>query len=65
MSGASVGLLVVTATNNLVIMLGISVYWQSLGVGILLLLAVMGDQFSEPFGNHLKNFSWRKPRRQQ
>jgi ribose transport system permease protein len=61
--GASIGLVVVAATNNLVIMLGISVYWQSLAVGMLLLLAVMGDPVTDALRNRFTNFKWRKPRK--
>jgi ribose/xylose/arabinose/galactoside ABC-type transport system permease subunit len=55
MFGAAVGLLVVSATDNLVIMLGISVYWQSLAVGVLLLIAVLGSPMAEEVRNRLVN----------
>ena len=62
MIGAAVGLLVVSATNNLVIMLGISVYWQDLAVGILLLLAVLGGPAATATRNRfLTIFKRRKP----
>lgn len=39
--GSAIGLVVVVATNNLVVMLGISVSWQDFSVGFLLLLVVL------------------------
>ena len=41
MLGAALGLIAVSSTDNIVIMLDIPVYWRSLAVGILLLSAVI------------------------
>ena len=41
--GAAIGLIVVCATNNLVVILGISVYWKECAIGLLLLSAVLGS----------------------
>ena len=62
MIGAAIGLLVVSATDNLVVMLGISVYWQELAVGALLLLAVLLHPSSAATRNGLlTRLRWRKP----
>ena len=45
--GAAIGLLVLIATRNLVVMLGITVFWKDFTTGILLLLAVVGRPVGE------------------
>ncbi len=57
--GAATGLIVVCATNNLVVILGISVFWKECAVGLLLLCAVLGgpaaNQIKGLLSNHKSN----------
>jgi len=59
--GALLGLLVIVATDNLVTMLGISVYWKDCAVGALLLIAVLG----RPISSGLNHFIMRKASRER
>jgi ribose/xylose/arabinose/galactoside ABC-type transport system permease subunit len=45
--GASIGLIVLIATRNLVVMLGVTIFWKDFTTGILLLLAVVGRPLVE------------------
>ena len=43
MLGAALGLLIVVATRNLVVMLNVSIYWRYAVIGVLLLCAAVLD----------------------
>lgn len=52
--GAVAGLIVVTATGNLVSIIGVSVFWREFAVGALLLVAVLGNSASTKISEGLK-----------
>ena len=51
--GAALGLILVCATTNLVVILGISVHWKEFAIGLLLLLAVLGSPIVNRIGGLL------------
>jgi ribose/xylose/arabinose/galactoside ABC-type transport system permease subunit len=48
--GACLGLLVIVATRNLVVMLGIPVFWKDFAVGVLLIVALSLEHLLRPRG---------------
>lgn len=43
--GAIIGLFIVMATRNIMLLLGVSVYWRSLVIGVILIIAVTTDAY--------------------
>lgn len=46
--GAAVGTLLIVVTRNVVVLLGISIYWRAFFIGIMLLLAALIDRLTRP-----------------
>jgi len=44
--GAIMGLLIIIITRNIMLLFNVSVYWKELVVGIILILAVVGDSYA-------------------
>lgn len=59
-SGAIIGVLVITTANNLVVLAGMPVYWQYIVTGAVLIVAVMGQAI---FGGGAPILTWSVARR--
>lgn len=46
--GAAVGTLLIVVTRNVVVLLGVSIYWRAFVVGVMLLVAALIDRLSRP-----------------